>query len=586
MAENMDAERGEDTAARQAATPAESPDAVTTEDKRAETAGEAPTQEGALPPSPDEPGDAPAVAEAAAETAAVEAAAAETAAEAGEESARPELPAEEMSFAEMFELAEKQHAEKRKKEKATSGLRTGQVIFARVVSVAGDSVFLDVGKKTEGIIPKAELVGDDGEVEINEGDKVEVRVRKFEAGAVILTKVLPHQSLKNREELREAHRLGLPVEGRVTGQNKGGYDVEIAGMRAFCPASQIDVRPGKPEDYVLTKFAFKIVEFKDNGRNLVVSRRQLVDEENKKKAQELLETLEVGKVVKGKVTTLKDYGAFVDLGGLEGLIHATEMSYGHVKKPSDMLKVGDEVEVEVLRIEDAPSKRKGQVNKKISLSMKALQQDPWATAKNEFKEGQKVTGKVARIQDFGAFVELLPGVDGLVHVSNMTLGRRVTNPRDVVKEGDTVEATITKIEWKKKRIGLSMVKTPQELANELRKGNVFEGTVDRIEDFGIFVALPSGARGLVPAAETGTQRGTDLNKEFQAGAKVKVLVQEVDKRSGKIRLSIRSAKEAEERAEFEGYMQAANQESKKGLGTLGDLLRDRFGAKLGGLSKE
>lgn len=570
MAENKDATTGEDTATEQVAATA-----VETAAEQTAPPVEAPAEQ-AAPAEAEAAQEAPAEAEAAEEAAPAKL----------ESSARPELPEDEMSFAEVFELAEKQHAEKRKKEKAEMGVRPGQVIFARVVGFSHDSVFLDVGAKAEGIIAKSELAGEDGELSVAEGDKVEARVKKFENGAVILTKVLPHQSLRNQEELREAHRLGLPVEGRVTGQNKGGYDVEIAGMRAFCPASQIDVRPGKPEDYVLAKFPFKIVEFKDKGRNLVVSRRQLVEEENKKKAAALLETLEVGKVVKGKVTTLKDYGAFVDLGGLEGLVHMSELGYGHVKKASDVLKVGDEVEAKILKIEDVPSKKRPDIiNKKISLSMKALMADPWDAAKEKLKEGQKVTGKVARIQDFGAFVEVMPGVDGLVHVSNMTLGRRVSNPRDVVKEGDEIEATITRIEWGKKRIGLSMVKTPQELANELRKGNVFEGKVDRIESFGVFVALPSGARGLVPAAETGTQRGADLKKEFAPGAEVKVVVQEVDKKSGKIRLSIRGAKEAEERAEYEGYMKTTNTESKQGLGTLGDLLRDRFGTQLDSLRK-
>ena len=499
------------------------------------------------------------------------------AAEAGEavETSKPELPPEEMSFAEMFELAEKQSAERRKKQSAEIGgnIRPGQVIFAKVVGFSHDSVFLDVGAKAEGIIAKAELADENGELTIKEGDKVEARVRKFEGGAVILSKVLPHQSLKNREELREAHRIGLAVEGRVTGQNKGGFDVEVAGLRAFCPSSQIDLRPGKPETYVGKKFPFKLSEFKDNGRNIVVSRRVILEEEQKKKAEEVLKTLAVGSVIDGVVTSLKDYGAFVDIGGLEGLVHLSEITYGHIKKPSEVLKVGYPVKAQVLKIEDG----KGG-NKKISLSMKALTEDPWLAAQASVKEGDKVNGKVARIQDFGAFVEIRPGVDGLIHVSAMSLDRRVKNPRDVLKVGDEVEATVVKVEWDKRRIGLSLVKTPQELANELQKGKVFEGAVDRIEGFGVFVKLPNGARGLVPAAETGTSRGADLKKEFENGQKVKVVVQELDSKNGRIRMSIRAAKEAEERAEFEGYMNTSSKKG-KGLGTLGDLLKKQLGDK-------
>lgn len=487
-------------------------------------------------------------------------------------SGKPELPSDEMSFAEMFELAEKQSQEKRKKLKAAIGgdLRPGQIIFAKVVGESGDSVFVDVGAKAEGVIPKSELVEDGQPMEVKEGDKIEARIRKIEAGSIILTKVPAHQSLKKREELKEAHRASFPVEGKVTGTNKGGFDVEIAGVRVFCPSSQIDARPLKADFYVGKKFPFRIVEFKDGGRNIVVSRRVILDEENKKKAEALLADLNEGDVRKGKITSLKDYGAFIDLGGLEGLVHLTEISHAHVTKPHMVLKLDDEVDVKVLKIEDA---KDGQ--KKISLSMKALEADPWDMARDKLKEGQKIRGRVARIQAFGAFVEVLPGVDGLVHVSNMSLDRRLKNPRDVVKEGDEVEATIVSIDWGKRRIGLSMVKTPQELANELKSGSVVHGKVDRIEDFGVFVKLESGARGLVPARETGTQQGTDLKKTFNNGDAVKVLVQDVDKKSGRIRMSMRAAREAEERAEYAGYLNKDPTEG-KGLGTLGDLLKGKL----------
>lgn len=486
----------------------------------------------------------------------------------------PELPKDEMSFAEMFELAEKQSEEKRKKLKEALGgnIRPGQVIFAKVVGFTADSIFVDVGAKAEGVIAKSELADEEtGEVDLKEGDKIEARIRKIDGGTVILTKVLPHQSLKNREELREAHRTGIPVEARVTGQNKGGFDVELNGLRAFCPASQIDLRPSKDAVYVGNKYPFKITEFKDGGKNIVVSRRQVMVEENQRKAKETLAQLEVGAIVDGVVTSVRDYGAFVDIGGLEGLVHMSEISHGHIGKPSEKLKNGYLVKAKVLKIEDG--KKAGE--KKISLSMKALEEDPWERAQGEIREGMKVTGKVARIQSFGAFVEIFPGVDGLVHVSNMKLGQRVTNPKDVVKVGDEVEATVISTDWDKRRIGLSLAKTPAELANELRKGSVLEGTVDKIESFGLFVKLPNDARGLVPAAETGTQRGADLAKEFAIGSTVKVTVLDVDAKNGKIRLSIRAARQAEERAEFEGFL-GTSKDKGKGLGTLGDLFRDRL----------
>jgi small subunit ribosomal protein S1 len=212
--------------------------------------------------------------------------------------------------------------------------------------------------------------------------------------------------------------------------------------------------------------------------------------------------------------------------------------------------------------------------------MKALLNDPWASAVELIREGAKVKGKVARIQNFGAFVELLPGVDGLIHISNMASGGRVKDPRDVVKEGDEVEATVISTDWDKRRIGLSLVKTKQELAGELERNQVLEGTVDKIEGFGLFVKLPTGARGLVPAAETGTQRGADLKKEFREGQKVKVAVLETDHKSGKIRLSIRAAVEAEERAEYAGYLNTGSAPSGgSSLGTLGDLFKHKLGQR-------
>ncbi len=497
----------------------------------------------------------------------------------------PEAPAEkkeeqqqseDMSFAEMFELAEKQ-AKTRKKEKTEGGgggpndLHPGQVLNARVVGFSHDSVFVDVGAKAEGVIAKAELLNEAGELTVKEGETIEARVRKIDGGTIMLSKVLAHQSAKGRDVVRDAQRSGMPIEGRVTAQNKGGYDVDLGGLRAFCPASQIDLRQGTPDQYVNQKFAFKVTEFKDGGRNIVVSRRSLLQEEKRKKSEELIGALQVGQRVKGTVTSVKDYGAFVDIGGLEGLVHVSEISHGHLAKAADALKVGQEVEAEILKLE--PGK---EGTKKISLSLKSLSMDPWEAAQQSIKEGAKVKGKVLRIQPFGAFVEVMPGVDGLIHVSNMS-DTRVHNPGEVVKVGEEVEATVVSTDWEKRRIGLSLVKTPQELANDLAAGTVLEGTIDRIESFGLFVKLPTGARGLVPSAETGTQRGADLKKEFKPGSKVKVTVLEVDGSSGKIRLSIRRAVEDEERAEYQGYMgKSTVSSSGSGLGTLGDLFKGKL----------
>jgi small subunit ribosomal protein S1 len=511
-------------------------------------------------------------------------------------SAAPVLAEGDLTFAEMFEMAEKQAKERKKAQKATprgdksgpgagaeseGGLVPGRVIQATVVGFSHDSVLLDVGAKAEGVISKAELLDDEGNLSVKEGEKVEVRVLTIDGDTIKLGKVLAHQSAKNREAVKQAYDMGLPVEGRISGVNKGGLDVSISGMRAFCPASQIDLRHvADPNAFLGQKLAFRITEYKDNGRNIVVSRRAILVEEAKKSSAETLSKLSVGQVLIGKVTTLKDYGAFIDLGGgVEGLVHVSEVSHGRVTKPGDALKIGQELSVRILAIEDrkvdeTKKPRKGGDDlgsgKKISLTIKGLEEDPWTRAAGSLKEGTKVTGKVARIQPFGAFVEIFPGVDGLIHVSAMSTDR-IRDPRQVLKEGDEIEATVVSLDLDKKRIGLSMVKTPQELAAELGKGAVFDGIVDRIETFGLFVKLPTGARGLVPSAETGTQRGVDLKKEFQPGQTVKVTVLEVDNNNGKIRLSIKAAAEAEERAEFSSFIGANKQVG--GFGTLADKLK-------------
>ncbi len=515
-------------------------------------------------------------------------------ADAMKKSSAPELPEGEMSFAEMFELAEKQAKEREKVQKAERAkakaierdLYPGLTIDARVVGFSHDSVFMDVGGKAEGVVAKVELQEEDGSLPVKEGDTVEVRVISTSGGTVKLGKVLPHMSTRNREAVRQAYEAGLPVEVKVSAKNSGGLEVSLSGLRAFLPTSQIDLRPvANPESLIGTKIAVKITEYKEGGRNLVVSRRAVLLEEQKKKVAEAIDKIQVGAELDGKVTSVKDYGAFIDLGGVEGLVHLSEISHAHVAKATDVLSVGQTVRVKVKKIEDKKEKepKEGEKQKrprdsfdggkKISLSMKDLEGDPWARARSTFSEGARITGKVARIQPFGAFVELAPGIDGLIHVSKMG-PERIKDPSEVLKVGDEVSVRVDKVEWDKKRISLSLGKSQDELASEIERGAVHDGFVEEVvEGKGIRVKLPSGARGFVPSHETGTARGTDLKKEFQKGQKVKVTVLDSEKRSGKtsVRLSIKQVAEAEERAEYTNYVKGT---SGSGFGTFGDLFRN------------
>jgi small subunit ribosomal protein S1 len=331
-------------------------------------------------------------------------------------------------------------------------------------------------------------------------------------------------------------------------------------------------------------------------RNVVLSRRSLLEEEQKKLAEETRKGLSEGKVVKGKVTGVRDFGAFVDLGGVEGMIPVSEMSHVRIGHPSEVVKVGDEVEVEILRLEAAQpnSPDKAKHKERITLSMRSRQEDPFKAALATIKEGDRLQGKVVRLQAFGAFVELRPGVDGLVHISALS-DRRIAHPRDVVQVGETIWVVVEKIDPNEKRIGLRKIseedaqRPPEERpaaeaktakpaepqAPRPKVGQVVVGKVDRIEPYGVFLVFPGG-KGLIPAAETGTDRGTDLRKHFSLGQEVKVAILDIDA-SGKIRLSITAAERAEERAELDAWQKTQKPAGGggKGFGTLADLLKNK-----------
>ncbi|HYX91898.1 MAG TPA: S1 RNA-binding domain-containing protein, partial [Myxococcaceae bacterium] len=497
-----------------------------------------------------------------------------------------EVP-EQQSFAEMFE-----ESEKNKKEGSAAARkmpRIGEKVIGRIFQLGADTAFVSLGGRSEAMIDLKELQDEEGILRSGVGDEIEAHVIQTGAKGIVLSRMLAKGSA-TLSLLSEARATGMPVEGMVIAAKKGGLEVAIGDLRAFCPLSQIDLKfVEKPEQYVGEKLLFRVMEVEDG--NVVLSRRAVLELEQRKKALETRKTLEAGKVMRGKVTSVRDFGAFVDLGGVEGMIPVSEISHVRVGHPSEVLKVGDEVEVEVLRIEPAQpsSADKSKHKERITLSMRARQEDPFVAALRELKEGDRVKGKVVRLQPFGAFVELRPGVDGLIHVSAMS-DRRIAHPRDVVQVGEEVEVAIEKIDPAEKRIGLRLVKdgevvggaavaraeerAQQEQAPRPKVGQVVTGKVDRIEPYGVFVRFPGG-KGLVPASETGTQRGTDLKRAFQLDQELKVSVLEIDA-SGKIRLSISEAERAEERAAVSEWTRGQKGGSGKGFGTLGDLLKSKL----------
>ena len=323
----------------------------------------------------------------------------------------------------------------------------GEKVTGTLQSVTDSIAFVDYGGRSEASIEVQELKDEDGELKYNSGDVIEAYVASTE-GEVRLTLSMRTSS---PEMLQQAKDKGIPVEGKVTGFNDGGLVVNLSGARAFCPMSQIDMGfVEDPASYAGRTLPFKIVELRGRN-NVVVSHRAYLEEENSKKADELRKQLAVDQEIVGKVTRLERFGAFVDLGGVEGLVHVSEISHTRVDSPGDVLQKGQELRVKILELKDLGGKEE-----RISLSVKAMEADPWDKATEEFREGEVVTGKVVSTPNFGAFVELAPGIEGLIHISQLSSGKRISNPTEVVSVGQEVQARVQEINRRQKRISLSM----------------------------------------------------------------------------------------------------------------------------------
>lgn len=351
-----------------------------------------------------------------------------------------------MDFAAL--LAESEASDKKKRK-----VRVGESVRGQVVEIGSDTAFVNIGAKAEAIIALAEFQDQaGGDVHLAVGDEIEARVTDdgSSTGTIVLKRTLGRGG-HTPGEMEQAFAHGIAVDGLVTAQNKGGYEVQLAGLQAFCPGSQIDLRRNDAAVYVGQRFRFKITKLENNGRNVVVSRRLVLEEEAAQQAAATWERLAPGAVVHGTVVSLRDFGAFIDLGGVEGLVHVSELSYSRPKHPSEVLEVGQQVDAKVLKVEPGDGGRR-----RVSLSLRALASDPWTTVAQQFPVGSVVRGTVQRLEQFGAFVELAPGIEGLVHVSQMTLDRRIAHARQGAEVGQEVEVTVTGVDVAKKRISLSM----------------------------------------------------------------------------------------------------------------------------------
>src|SRR5437764_6658310 len=448
---------------------------------------------------------------------------------------------------------------------AGPALHVGQVVKGRVFHITAENVFVDVGGKGEAWIDRAELTDEEGRLRVAVGDEVEATVVKTGDETRLSYKL--QRGAHAREALAMAAESGLPVDGKVAAVIKGGYEVTVGGLRAFCPFSQMDLRRVESEqDYVGRVLEFRVTRFEEGGRNIVLSRRRILEEQAAKAAEETRKKIAVDAVLPGTVISLADFGAFVDLGGIQGLVPMSELSHARVARVGDRLKLGEAVTVKVIRLDEAKGK--------ITLSLKALEGDPWIAVAGRLRERQVVRGRAVRAAEFGVFVELLPGIDGLLHASEIPRHRQA-ELREAVAATAEISVMIVTIDAGKRRIGLALAPegaaVGQEMTSTVAVGAVLTGTVDRIEPFGVFVRLGPGPTGRVPNAELGTHRGADHRKMFPAGAEMKVLVLAIEEGGRRIRLSREKALAHEEQAETQAYMKDAAKKGGFGL-TLGDVL--------------
>ncbi|MBK1647095.1 30S ribosomal protein S1 [Rhabdochromatium marinum] len=364
---------------------------------------------------------------------------------------------EETSFAALLEESEPAG------QRAPSQPKVGDQVQGEIVAINADQVFISIGGKMEALMDIANVTAGDGSLSVQLGDTYQARVTSIDpdTGALLLGQ-RHGRALHGAEELEAAYNSGQPIEGQITGVIKGGVEVQIAGHRAFCPASQIDLRfIDDLSTLVGQRHEFRITKYSGGRRlDLVVSRRALLEEAQAAAAEETRARLEVGAVLTGTVTQLKEFGAFVDLGGVEGMVHISELAFGHVKHPEEILTQGQEVEVQVLRIEQTNNPKRPE---KIALSIRALAKDPWADAVSRFPVGTRITGTISRLQSFGAFVELSAGLDGLIHISELGAGRRIAHPQEVVENGQAVEVRILSVDPERRRIALALVNEGEAL---------------------------------------------------------------------------------------------------------------------------
>ncbi|MCQ9329133.1 30S ribosomal protein S1 [Pelistega suis] len=417
-------------------------------------------------------------------------------------------------------------------------MKSGEVISAEVVRVEHNFVVVNAGLKSESYIPREEFLNDQGEIEVQAGDFVSVAIDSLENGYgdTILSRDRAKR-LSAWLSLEKALESGEMITGTITGKVKGGLTVMTNGIRAFLPGSLVDVRPVKDTTpYEGKTMEFKVIKLDRKRNNVVLSRRSVLEENMGEERQKLLENLQEGSVVTGVVKNITDYGAFVDLGGIDGLLHITDMAWRRVRHPSEVLTVGQEVEAKVLKFD--------QDKNRVSLGVKQLGEDPWVGLARRYPQGTRLFGKVTNLTDYGAFVEVETGIEGLVHVSEMDWTNKNVDPRKVVSLGEEVEVSVLEIDEDRRRISLGMKQTRanpwEEFANNFKKGDKIKGAIKSITDFGVFIGLAGGIDGLVHLSDLSwNESGEEVVRNYKKGDEIEAVVLAIDTEKERISLGVK-----------------------------------------------
>lgn len=417
----------------------------------------------------------------------------------------------------------------------------GEVFKGNVVRINDDYVTIDIGYKQEGLVYTKEFMNFDGTLKIKQGDVIDVYLEKLESnlGNLVLS-ADKAEILKAWDKISEACESGTPLEGTIIAKVKGGLSVDI-GVKAFLPGSQIDLRPTRYLDkYIGKKMEFKVIKFNKKRGNIVLSRRAILQEERTKLRGEILSQIQEGMIVKGIVKNITDYGAFIDLGGIDGLLHITDMSWGRVKHPSSILNIGDEIEVKILKY-DSDKER-------VSLGLKQVQPNPWEEAKDKYEMGSKVSGEIVSVKDYGVFVELDDGIEGLIHVSEMSWTGKAKNPAKLFTVGERVEAQVLEIDVDNKRISLGVKQLQPNPWDQLEVkypvGKKVEGKIKSVVDFGIFLDINEEVDALIHVSDVSwTKKNVNLSDEFKEGDTITGMVLTVDKENQKFCMGLKQMEE-------------------------------------------